>query len=214
LGLPSFASEVAFAVGFIIINQSLIEYGKLEVAAFGVINYLSFIFFRFLAAVMIAMQPIISFNMGANKPDRVLAILKFCLLFALGLGCFITLLGSFTSRPLLHLFSGDASAAFYKIADPAFSIYFWLFVGLGVNNILSLYLQTIGKTLLAIVMNVARSIGLVFLFVWWLPSVMGANGVWAAKPLAEVATVLLIGAFTLIYHKHYYSEEVLIKKSS
>lgn len=213
LGLPSFASEVAFAVGFIIINQSLIGYGKLEVAAFGVINYLSFIFFRFLAAVMIAMQPIISFNMGANKPDRVLAILKFCLLFALGLGCFITLIGSFTSSPLLHLFSGDASAAFYKIADPAFSVYFWLFVGLGVNNILSLYLQTIGKTLLAIVMNVTRSIGLVFLFVWWLPPVMGPNGIWATKPLAEVVTVLLIGAFTLAYRKHYYSEEVLSKKS-
>lgn len=209
LGLPSFASELAFAVGFIIVNQSLITYGKLEVAAFGVINYLSFIFFRFLAAVMIAMQPIISFNMGANKPERVLAILKFCLWFALGLGCLITLLGSFTSRPLLHLFSGNASAAFYQIADPAFSIYFWLFIGLGVNNVLSLYLQTIGKTLLAILMNVARSIGLVFLFVWTLPNAMGANGVWAAKPLAEASTVLLIGAFTLLYRQRYYSTTAL-----
>ncbi|EAY27020.1 MATE family efflux transporter [Microscilla marina] len=213
LGLPSFASEIAFAVGFIIVNQSLIGYGKLAVAAFGVINYLSFIFFRFLVAVFIAMQPIISFNVGAGKPDRVLAILKFCMLFALGLGCFITLLGSFTSQPLLHLFSGNASSAFYELANPAFSIYFWLFVGLGVNNVLSLYLQTIGKTLLAIAMNVTRSIGLVLLFVWFLPSVMGIHGIWAAKPVAELATILLMGAFTLVYRKHYYSHDAIVQQN-
>lgn len=214
LGLPSFASEIAFAVGFIIINQSLIEFGKLAVTSFGIINYLSFIFFRLFSAVVISMQPIISFNMGASQPARVLAILRFCLLFSLGLGAFITLLGNLTKHTFLHLFSGGASVGFFAVAEPALGIYFWLFMAVGVNNVLSLYLQTIGKTTLSIMMNTMRSIGFVLVILWTLPhySPLGINGVWVAKPLAEIITMLLVGILTFSDKKRYYSKQIIMKE--
>lgn len=216
LGFPSFVSEISFAVGFFLINQSLLPYGNLAVSAFGIINYLSFIFLRFFTAAMITVQPIISFNVGAGKVARVLGILKFGLVFTFVTGAITVLVGWVAGEPLMAIFSGKATPAFYAVATPAIRLYFIVFIAAGANYVLSMYLQAIGKTRLSIIMNACKTLGFVVFFLWLLPQIlpMELQGIWLARPLAEIATLLLIGGLTLGWKNKYYSEKVIIKKAS
>ena len=215
LGFPSFASELAFAVGFILINQYMIQFGKHAVASFGIINYLSFIFFRFFAGVTIALQPLMAFNMGAGKPQRVLAFLRFGLFFSLGLGLLTIILGHLGGHYLLLVFSRNAEQAFYAIANPGIQLYFYLFLGIGINNVLSLYLQSIRKATLTSAMNIARGLGLVFLFLWLFSDILGwaIQAIWLVKPLAEVLTFTVLGGYTLLLKGQFYNTSVIAKNT-
>ena len=215
LGFPSFASELAFAVGFILINQFMLKFGRHAVSSFGIINYLSFIFFRFFAGVTIALQPLMAFNMGANKPQRVLSFFKFGLLFSLGLGLLTILLGQVGGHYLLVVFAKDAQQAFYAIADPGLRLYFYLFLAIGLNNVLSLYLQSIREAALTSFMNIARGVGLVFIFLWLFSNYFewGIHAIWLVKPLAEVLTFLVIGGYTLFQKALFYSTAVITKNT-
>jgi len=53
-GVPSFVSEISFSIGLLLINMKLVQFGAGSVAAFGIINYISFIFLRLFTAAMVS----------------------------------------------------------------------------------------------------------------------------------------------------------------
>lgn len=66
-GIPSFMSEITFSIGLLLIDRSLQPYGAFAVAAFGLINYLSFFFLRLFTAAMVSTLPIMSYHLGAGQ---------------------------------------------------------------------------------------------------------------------------------------------------
>lgn len=208
-GVPSFASEIAFSSGLLLINQKLIPYGPVAVSAFGLVNYLSFILIRLFTAAMIASLPIISFNIGARLPHRVLETLRFSLVFTMLLGAAIAMSGFLASDLLVKLFSGDKTAAYRQIAGQAMSLYFLLFLAAGPNYILAAYLQSIGKPVISILINILKGLVLVGVCLLVLPGHWGLTGVWLSRSLAEILTLALIGSYTLYHSKKYYTECVI-----
>ncbi len=213
-GFPSCISELCFALGFLVINNKLIQYGDMAVAAFGIINYISFSFLRLFTAAMLAMQPIISYNIGAKLPDRVLETLKYTIKFSVILGVFVYMLGYFFPDVLLQVFSNEESEEFNTLAINAMMIYFTLFFVAGPNYILIMYLQSIGKAQLATIFNILKGIGLVIVFVTILPTIeaLGLNGIWWTRPCTEATVLLIIIGYTLSYKQHYYSKTAILKK--
>lgn len=209
VGLPSFASEIAFSSGLLLINQTLINYGATAIAAFGLINYLSFILIRLFTAAMIAALPIMSFNIGAGQPGRVLATLRFSLAYTLALGVLIAALGFLLSDQLVTLFSGDKSAQYHQVASQAMSLYFLLFLAAGPNYLLAAYLQSTGKSSLSILINCLKGFVLVLLCLGVLPGWLGVAGVWLSRSLAEILTLLLVSVYTLYYRNKYYADSTL-----
>ncbi|MCE7060885.1 MATE family efflux transporter [Dyadobacter sp. CY343] len=197
LGVPSFASEIAFSTGLLIINRRVVAHGALAVAAFGMINYISFIFLRFFTAAMIACLPIISFNLGAQKLSRAREVFLFALLFTFLLGIAVAAAGFAFPQPLVTLFSGKETKEFGEIATNGIGWYFTLFLAAGPNYVLSAYLQSTGQTTVSIIMNVLKGGLLVALFAWILPYFLGLNGVWLARGVAEIVSLLLIGGYCL-----------------
>jgi putative MATE family efflux protein len=215
-GLPSFASEISFSSGLLIINHSIVSYGALAVSAFGLINYISFIFIRLLTAAMIASLPIISFNIGAKLPERVLEVLKFSLLFTFLIGLLITTAGFAFPDLLVVLFSGEETEEFKQVAGGATSLYFLLFIGAGGNYILGAYFQSIGKSTISILINVSKGIVLITFFLMILPGYfeMGLNGIWLSRSLAEIFTLLLIGCYTLLRREEYFSAGAILNRNN
>ena len=211
LGLPSFASEISFSSGLLMISHSLVSYGSLAVSAFGLVNYLSFLFIRLFTAAMIAMLPVISFNIGAKLPNRVLGIFKFSLLFTFVLGAVITTLGFIIPDMLIDLISDDETPEFKKLVTSAIALYFILFLAAGPNYILSAYFQSIGKSKISILINVFKGILLIAIFLALLPGYfnMGLNGIWLSRSLAEVCTFILIGIYSFCKSQDYYHESVI-----
>ena len=213
-GLPSFASEISFSSGLLIISHSVVPYGAMAVAAFGLVNYLSFIFIRLFTAAMIAALPIISFNIGAKLPARVLAVFRFAFGFTLVLGLVVTGIGFVVPDLLISLFSDTETDEFVNVAGNAIKLYFILFVGAGPNYILSSYLQSIGKSKLAALMNVLKGFLFIAVFMFLLTDCfeMGLNGILLSRSFAEISTLILVGGYTLYRKGYYFSEEGIIAK--
>lgn len=213
-GLPSFVSEIAFATGLLLVNQSVQVYGASAVAAFGLVNYISFIFIRLFTSAMIASLPIISYNIGAKLPHRVVGVVKFAVLFTLTIGVIVSALGFLIPDLLVILFSGETTAEFRQLAGNAIGLYFLLFLAAGPNYILGAYLQSIGKTTLSVIINLLKGFALIVLLLAILPTYcnLGLNGVWLSRSLAEVVTLLLIGGYVLLNKDTYFSNHAILKK--
>jgi putative MATE family efflux protein len=212
LGVPSFASEVSFSTGLLLISRAVVPYGPGAVAAFGLVNYLSFIFIRPFTSAMIAALPILSFNLGAKLPGRVLATVRFASGFTLGLGLVVTILGVAAPGLLIALFAGDETAAFRRVAGGALAWYFLLFLAAGPNYILGAYLQSTGKPGVATAMHVLKGLVLVAGLLAVLPGGfgLGLRGVWLSRSLAEILTLVLVGGYTWAYREKYYGEKELL----
>ena len=213
-GIPSLVSEISFAIGLLLINKNLLPYGSLAISAFGLVNYLSFIFPRLFTASMVAMLPIISFNIGARLPARALEIFKFSILFTLYLGIVVFVIGLMFPLFLVNIFSGEESEEFKELAQNAITLYFALFIAAGPNYILSAYFQSIGKSALSISINLLKGAGFVvgFLFLFeYLKT--GLNGIWLIRAFSEMATLLLIGFYTLYKRENYYAAEIILKSN-
>lgn len=215
-GIPSFISELSFSAGLLMINKSLIPYGSLAVSAFGLVNYLSFIFLRLFTAAMLSVLPIISFNIGAKLPRRVLSILKFALLFTFLLGCMLSAIAFISSDLLVVIFSENETEEFRRLAAESIGLYFMLFIAAGPNYVLSAYLQAIGKSVLSIIMNVLKGAAFVGLFLFLLPTHFGmeVNGIWLSRSFTEIFTLLVVGLYTFCDKGKYYSAQAILQKSS
>ncbi|GAA4443379.1 multidrug efflux MATE transporter FepA [Ravibacter arvi] len=208
-GMPSFASEIAFSSGLLLINQRLTRYGAVPIAAFGLINYASFILIRPFTAAMIASLPVISYNIGAGRPDRVLAMLRFSLTFTFVLGGFMALLGVLLPGYLVSLFSEHKSDTYRQVLSQGFGLYFLLFLAAGPNYILGAYLQSTGKTTLSILINLMKGFLLVVAGLAILPDLAGLPGVWLSRSLAEILTLLLIGLYMLYHKRKFFGERAI-----
>ena len=213
LGFPSFVSEISVAFGFFLINRSLLPYGVLAVSAFGVVNVLSNLFLRFFTASMLAIQPIMAFNIGAKQPQRVLETLRFALFFTFTLGVVVYLIGVFLSDSLINSMASDESDEFKGVATRAILLSFVLFMATGPNYILTMYVQIIGKASLSTVTNIMRGFVLIALFLFLLPGPlsMHLNGVWLARPLSELALLLGFGGYLWFRRNLFFSDEAVLQ---
>ncbi|MBD0258272.1 MAG: polysaccharide biosynthesis C-terminal domain-containing protein [Cytophagales bacterium] len=211
-GLPTFASEVSFSTGLLLIGRAAVPYGPGAVAAFGLVNNLSFIFIRLFTSAMIAALPIMSFNLGARLPGRVVETARFAAGFTLLLGLVVAVLGLAAPGWLIALFAGDATAAFRQVAGGALAWYFLLFLAAGPNYILGAYLQSTGKPGVATAIHVLKGLVLVAGSLAVLPGVfgLGLRGVWLSRSGAEILTLVLVGGYTWAYREKYYGEKGIL----
>ena len=90
IGMAPFLINFCACIVVVIINRALKEYGgDLAIGAFGILNRLLMLFAMSVIGLGQGMQPIIGFNFGAKKPERVRLALKYGMLSATA----ITLVG-------------------------------------------------------------------------------------------------------------------------
>ncbi len=213
-GVPSFVSELSFSTGLLLINRSLVSFGDVAVSVFGIVNYLSFIFLRLFTSAMASALPIMSFNIGAQLPDRVLATLKFSLTFCFLIGLAVVAIGFLFPEHLVNIFSGSEPTEFKKTASDALGLFFLFFLVAGSNYILGAYLQSIGKVTVSILLYLLKGLILVAMVLTIASNYFNnqAEWIWLSRAFAEVGAFVLISLYTLYKRQRYYSREALLKQ--
>ncbi len=211
-GVPSFVSEISFSIGLLWINNSLISYGDDAVVVFGIINYLSFIFLRLFTSAMVSCLPIMSFNIGAKLPGRVLETLKFSSFFTFVLGLIVVGLGFLVPDFLISAFSGSESEVFNAKAADALGLFFLLFLVAGPNYILGAYLQSIGKMKVSISLYLLKGLVLVGLILIITSAFdHDVKWIWLSRTIAEIGAFIFIGVYTAYQSQHFYSHKAILK---
>lgn len=212
-GAPSFVSEISFSIGLLLINMRLVQFGTIAVSVFGIINYLSFIFLRLFTAAMISTLPIMSFNIGARLPSRVLGVFKFSLWFTFLLGITVAALGFLIPEFLVKIFSGADSDEFKKMASDSLGLFFLFFIVAGPNYILGAYFQSIGKLVPSMILYLLKGVVLVAIPLYLIPGYSDhqAEWIWLSRTFAEIGAFVLVGLYTLNQRQVFFSEKTILK---
>ena len=186
--MASISSVMTFCL-----NQILITFTKTATVVLGVYFKLQSFVFMPVFGLNNGMVPIIAYNYGARKPDRMMQTIKLGVFYASGL----MLLGfaAFQLIPQVLLGFFKASDYMLKIGVPALRIISIHFLPAGFCIIASSSFQALGRGMLSLIISLVRQL-IILLPAAWLLSLSGELGlVWWAFPMAETASVILCTVF-------------------
>ena len=189
VGIPSIIMQSITSVMTFSLNKILAEFSSTAVAVFGVYYKLNSFIFMPVFGMNNGLVPILSYNYGARKPDRIKKTIKLGMKYAVAIMIFGLLLFELFPSGLLGIF--DASQEMLSIGCVALRIIASSFVFAGVAIICSTVFQAIGNPLHSLIMSVCRQL-LVIGPVAWLLSLSGRlELVWLAFPIAEFVSVAM-----------------------
>ena len=204
IGFPAMFSEATMAMLMFIGNLVFMKYlGDAGVGAFGVACYYLPFVFMFGNAIAESAQPIVSFNYGLGRRERVAE--------TLAISCRTAVIGSLLSIVAFTLFPTLLVGLFIAPAEPAAQIavngfpYFAAgFIFFILNLVAVGFFQSVEKVRPAIVFALLR--GAIFMLpcFFLLPHFIGIKGIWLAMPLTEAATFIIVVAYTVVNRKKFF----------
>ena len=140
-----------------------------------------------------AMQPIVGYNYGAGKPQRVIETIKKALALVTAIYILSAAFAEIFAENLMMLFTSDP--ALLEIGVPGMRIGYIGIVFFGVTIITNSALQGLGKAKESLILSLIRHMAFMFLPMIILPRIFGMLGVWISFPLGDALGCVLAYLF-------------------
>ena len=189
IGLPSIVMQCIGSVMVFGVNRILISFTTTATAVFGAYFKLQSFIFMPVFGLNNGMVPIIAYNYGAKKPDRVKRTIKLAVLSAMGIMAVGFAVFEIAPGALLSFF--DASENMLAIGAPALRIIALSFILAGFCIIAGSVCQAIGNPFYSLIVSVCRQLVVLLPVAWLLAQTGKLELVWFAFPVAEVASMAL-----------------------
>lgn len=194
VGLPSIIMQSIGSVMTYGTNHILIAFSTTATAVFGVYFKLQSFIFMPVFGMNNGMVPIIAYNYGAQKKERLVQTIKLSVCYAEFLMFIGFLVFQFLPEPLFRLF--DASEHMMSMGIPALRIISIHFLLAGFCIIIGSVFQALGNGVYSMIVSIARQLVVLLPAAWLLSRLGEVNYVWWAFPIAELAS-LTISTFFL-----------------
>lgn len=213
LGLTSFLSQISLVAAMAAINNMIRKYGAMDpvfgqeqfaqipMAVVGIVMK----FFQIVISIVVGMAagciPIVGFNMGAGRKDRVRELFSKLLLAEAIVGAVALVIVECFPQRLIAIFGAANESAYYtEFAIRAFRIYLCMMVLACVNKACFIFLQAMGKAAASTFLSMVREIVFGVGFALLLPVFWGLDGVLYSMPLSDILTfmiavILIIGTY-------------------
>jgi Na+-driven multidrug efflux pump len=193
LGLPPFVMQLAAGVLQSILNHQLGVFGgDLAISVMGILYAIVMIVAMPIFGITQGAQPIIGYNYGAKRFDRVKQTLQMAILAATGL----TVLGfgvlMLFPAQVIRMFNGE-DEALLALGIHAIRVSTLMLPIIGCQIVGASYFQAVGKPKEAIFLTLSRQVLLLIPAALILPRFFGLDGVWAALPTSDFGAFLLTG---------------------
>ena len=190
IGLSPFILNVCASIVVIFINHALLRYGgDLHVGAYGIINRYLFVFTMTVIGINQGVQPIIGYNYGACKLDRMVRALKQAIVWAT---C-VTAMGGFAGllfpTHIAQMFTSDPDLIAATVEGFSYTLFLFPLVGFQILS--SSFFQSIDKAQKSILLSITRQVVFLIPLLVVLPSFWGVRGVWVSMPIADFFAILL-----------------------
>jgi putative MATE family efflux protein len=196
IGLSPFLMQLAASMVNVIINTSLKEYGgDLAVGAYGINSSLSLLIIMFIVGLNQGMQPVVGYNYGAKKYNRVLEAVKKTICVATIISGSGALCAIFIPELVVRMFTADK--AMIEIASRGLRLMLCALFVVGFQVVATNFFQCIGMAGKSIVLTLTRQCLLLVPCLLALPPVWGLDGVWIAQSVSDVLSAALTGIFLL-----------------
>ena len=189
ISIPSIIMSCISSLTCFVMNMILIAYSSTAVAVFGVYFKLQSFVFMPVFGLNNGMVPIIAYNYGAQKPERIHKTIRLGMVYAVAIMLVGLLVFQLIPKELLLMF--DASDAMLEIGAPALRIMSLAFVFAGIGIVSGSSCQAFGYSVYSMLISIARQI-VVLIPAAYLLSLTGVlRSIWFAFPIAEIFSLIL-----------------------
>ncbi|WP_313530627.1 MATE family efflux transporter [Anaerotignum sp.] len=192
LGLPGFLTQFSNSILNIVLNKSLLFYGgDIAVSGMGIINSVQTILLMPIIGLNQGVQPIISFNFGAKKYDRIKIAMKLAMIAA----TIIVFIGWILTRifpsQIVSLFNREEELV--QFGSFALRTWFWCLPTIGFQILGANFFQAIGRSKSAMFLTLTRQVLLLIPAILIFAQLWGLNGILFAAPFADGLSAILTG---------------------
>ena len=143
------------------------------------------------------MVPIVAYNYGARKPDRIARTIRLSVIYAVCIMLIGLLLFQLIPQVFLSMFmaEGETSGDMLTIGVPALRTISLSFLFAGVCVVASSVFQALGHGVLSLIVSVVRQLVVLLPAAFLLSRAGGLDLVWWSFPIAELFSVALCALF-------------------
>lgn len=212
LGLSSFITQMTIVIISLVCNIMLAKYGAksqygvdIPIAIIGIESKVFTVVINLVVGIVLGCQPIISYNMGAKKYDRVKKTYKLILLCTIVIGVISTLLFEFAPRTVVGIFGTPKNienpADYWIFAEKTFRIFLAFVTFTCIIKMSSIFFQAVGKPVRAVIASMIRDIICFIPLIIFLPTIFGIEGILFAAPAADFIAMIVAVTLTITFMK-------------
>ena len=203
LGVSSFITQLSFVLLISVQNNLLGKYGELSkfgadipITVLGIVMKINQILTSIILGVAVGSQPIVGYNYGAGKTDRVKKTIKTVLSCTLTVSTIAFILFQAIPDKLIAIF-GKGDSNYIEFACLTFRTYLLCCICSGIQIPSGIFFQAIGKSMKSAILSLSRQILLLIPGMIIFSSIWGLMGILYAGPVAD--TVAFVLSSTLLF---------------
>ena len=197
IGMSPFLMNLCSCFVVVIINTSFQKYGgDYAIGAYGIVNRVVMLFVMIELGLTQGMQPIIGYNYGALRMDRVVRAFRYSIAAGVAIMTFGFVMGEVFPGALVSLFTDHHELT--DLAKRGMRIVCILYPLVGAQIVITNFFQSIGKAKVSIFLSLSRQLLFLIPGLFLLPLYFGIDGVWASLPVADAVSVF-VTVGTLLY---------------
>ena len=207
IGISPFLMQTTSCIIVIFMNNQFVRYGgDMAVGAYSIANSMVMVFFMFVMGMIQGMQPIVGYNYGAEKYDRMFR----CLWLTIGCATAILLVGWGLSmvfpRQIARIFTTDETLL--ELSARGIVIDMLVFFVVGSQAVITNFFQCLGKVRVSIFLSLTRQLILLLPMAYVFPMFWGLDGVWYSMPASDFGSFAMTIPILMWYMKKLRSKEV------
>ena len=200
IGISPFLMQTTSCVIVIFMNNQFVRYGgDMAVGAYSIANSMVMVFFMFVMGMCQGMQPIVGYNYGAEKYDRMFR----CLYMTIGCATAILLVGWSLSmlfpREIARIFTTDETLL--DLSARGIKLDMLVFFVVGSQAVITNFFQCIGKVKISIFLSLSRQLFLLLPMAYFFPMVWDLDGVWYSMPASDFGSFAMTIPILIWYMK-------------
>ena len=213
LGIPSFITQITIVIISLVCNIQLAKYGAMShygadipIAIIGIESKVFTVVINIVVGIVLGCQPIISYNMGAKKYDRVKEIYKKILLCTVIIGLAFTALFEIAPNLVVGIFGNPTNIPnpedYWLFGEKCFRIFLCLVTFTCIIKMSSIFFQAVGKALRATAASLIRDIICFIPLILIFPAAFGGvEAILYAAPAADFIAVIVTAILTVTFFR-------------
>lgn len=201
IGMSPFCMQLCACLVVILINKGLAKHGgDIAIAAYGIVNSITFLFVMAVLGICQGMQPIAGYNFGAQQVQRVNEVLKKSIIFAtITMSCSFILCEFIPHLPVM-MFTNDPELTDITINGMKIIVLMSPIVGFQI--VVANFFQSIGMAKKSIFISVSRQLVMLVPFLIIFPEFWGTDGVWASIATADGISTIIAAVMLWRYYSN------------